>query len=281
MKNQPIHEFDYLSSSDDSITHVVRIYADGKVSCSCRGFTTPNKCWHAKDAAAKLGRELDVQHFGASLGPPTVGQPVKKGKAKATPQLPLDDLQPAIGFIKPMLASALKDGQEIEDFMDDDYLLEEKYDGWRILVVKNHAVRCWTRQGNVYAPPQQVAEQLELLAPGTYDGEVYIPGGTGTDVSALHLQHKLRVALFDILRVGAESCTGLVATERRALLEVAASKVDGATVYVAPQVPVTLKGLKAIWKRGGEGAIIKRKDVRYRPGKRIQRVDQVRKRRVS
>lgn len=64
-----VHTFTYPSSRENVHPHTVVVYDTGKVSCSCRGFSTPNKCWHIRDAAKRLGHELDTSTWGASLGP--------------------------------------------------------------------------------------------------------------------------------------------------------------------------------------------------------------------
>ena len=61
-----IQEFLYPSKSSDE-THRVLLYEDGTLSCSCRGYSTPNKCWHLRDAAKKQGKELEIGTYGARL----------------------------------------------------------------------------------------------------------------------------------------------------------------------------------------------------------------------
>lgn len=168
-----------------------------------------------------------------------------------------------------MLASALPEGRTIRDYTGDGWILEEKYDGHRLLLeVCNGTVIARSRAGNARVLPTHLRAQCEILAPGTYDGELYLPGGCSTDVTALDKQHLLHLVLFDMLTVGDQSAMHLPAVERRTLLDAACC--DSATLYRSPQFAVSEKGLKAIWARGGEGAVIKKIDATYRKGKRVK-----------
>jgi|SRR6185503_6503709 len=69
MSKKIIYRQDYLSS-DGETKHWVVVYDDDSISCSCRGFSTPSKCWHVKKEAKDMGLELDISTWGAKLGPP-------------------------------------------------------------------------------------------------------------------------------------------------------------------------------------------------------------------
>jgi hypothetical protein len=291
-----IGEYFYESSSDD-VQHKVTVYKNGTISCSCRGFSTPNRCWHVRDRADKLGRILDTSTWGASLGPALpAGESNMLTKEKRNalrdnkPKLPkLPEHQAAkvlsvaepltqslfgestfLPFIDSQCASALKEGMEIADYANDAWVMELKCDGHRIECVVNddREVIAWARSGKVRILPPHIIKQFALCAPGTYDGELYFPGGTSTDVTRRDIQHLLKIALFDILRVGLQECMDLPATERRSLLEAATTKTTTDAVHVLPQYPVSDEGLQAIWNSGGEGVIIKRKNLKYFAGKR-------------
>lgn len=60
----------FPSKSEPGEKHWVSVYDDDTISCSCRGFSTPSKCWHVRKVAKNLGRVLDLSTWGASLGPP-------------------------------------------------------------------------------------------------------------------------------------------------------------------------------------------------------------------
>jgi ATP-dependent DNA ligase len=272
-------QFKYPSSSSKTTVHTVNVYEDDRISCSCRGFSTPNKCWHVKDAAeVKLGRALVIDTFGAYLGDPLDGCLQPKAEESVVFRSDLfsgiarEERGSTNGFIDPMLASALKEGKSITDYTRH-HILEIKYDGHRLIIVvyADGEVLCWKRSGKSYTPPPHLLKLLRQLAPGTYDGEIYVPGGTSTDVPNKLLQTKLVIALFDILKVGDQSCMDLPGRERRQLLEVATSKLNcqEERVHVAPQFGVTQAGLQAIWDRGGEGAVVKDVNATYHPGKRV------------
>jgi hypothetical protein len=288
----------YPSDSDMGVTHVVNIYEDDTISCSCRGFNSPTKCWHVKKEAAKRGRMLDVSTWGAKLGPAidpnapvieTVEKIKKPRKAKAKQVvLPVDDdeadddnVEPVIkqssflpslkvnGFVEPMCASALKTGDKLENYSNAQHVMELKVDGHRMIVeVSTDGVWAWSRAEKSRMLPPHIIKQLRLLPPGTYDGELYFPGGTSTDVTRLDIQHLLKLVFFDMLRVGSESCMDRPSTERRALLEVALSPLTTDEVSIIAQFPVSREALQQIWDAGGEGVIIKNTSIRYSPGKR-------------
>jgi ATP-dependent DNA ligase len=178
-------------------------------------------------------------------------------------------------FVLPMLASALPEDKDIKFFEGKpDWWMEIKYDGHRlILVVERYATRvnvfAWSRQGNARVLPRHLMEVCRYLPDGTYDGELYIPGGTSTDVTALDKQNQLQLVLFDILRVGDVSCMDRDSRYRRQLLTVATSKLSAdSVIQLAPVFEVSAIGLNQIWARGGEGAVIKHESTKYAAGKR-------------
>jgi hypothetical protein len=261
-----VQEFSYPSGSSKA-THWVKVDGD-KITCRCRGFNTPKKCWHVRDVAEKLGRELDISAFGARLGPPTgVEEKPVVTRAPASTSI--------VGsFIKPMLASALDESQSIQDFIGrPGWILEEKYNGHRriVHVAEGGHVTLWARSGRRHDDdPRHIVNACRFLAPGTYDGELYLPGGQCTDTTAGVTEHRLKLALFDILKVGEVSAMSRTGAYRRELLEFAGRELEGDDVHIAPQFPVTAEGLDAIWARGGEGAIVKKTSVVYSPGRRIK-----------
>lgn len=174
--------------------------------------------------------------------------------------------------IKPMLASAMKEGVTIADFEGDAaWVMEEKYDGHRMLLVVNGAVRAWSRPGadrpaaERALPPALLAE-LSALPKGVYDGELYIPGGTSSDVTRLDRAGDLRFVLFDIAESLGVDVTMHTLERRRKFLALAVLHVAGERVELAAQHPVTLDRVQAIWSAKGEGAILKRLDSTYKSG---------------
>jgi hypothetical protein len=296
VKHEPIERINYPSGSDMGVSHTVNIYADDTISCSCRGFRSPSKCWHVKKEAEKRGRMLDVTTWGAKLGPaidpnaPVVESVEKVKKPRKTKQvaLPVDDdeaddddalivpVQSTFlpsskvnGFIEPMCASALKTGDTLENYSNASHVMELKVDGHRMVVeVSADGVWAWSRANKSRMLPAHILRVLRALPPGTYDGELYFPGGTSTDVTRTDIQHLLKLVFFDMLRVGSESCMDRPSTERRALLELALSQLTTDDVSIIAQFPVSREALQKIWDAGGEGVIIKNTSIRYSPGKR-------------
>lgn len=247
-------QFTIPSASQADVVYTVTVSPEGRFSCECIGFIKgKNKeCRHIKDIKKELGvkTEATVREV--------IAQPTFLPAATG-------------GWVAPMLAKALKDTQSFEDFENDDFVMEEKVDGHRMIVRvdDDNSVNAWARVGNSRLLPGHLRAALRNLAAGTYDGELYVPGGTSTDVTALVNQDKLQLVLFDIIKVGETLVTDIVGTDRRKMLELAASKLSpGAGVHVIEQRPPSHEALKRMWDAGLEGVIIKRKKALYHIGKR-------------
>lgn len=230
----------------------------GKGTCNCPGWTkrAVRECKHTKDLAKR-----------DASGVPTL--------VEALVKLPADPFQ---GFreppaIKPMLASAMPEGSSIADYSNGEWILEEKFDGHRLLVVvsKDGTVVAWSRPGHDRPAaqrtlPETLSLELAKLPDGTYDGELYIPSGTSSDVVRLDRQDDLRFVLFDLVSLYDTDTVSETLTHRRALLVQAWMHTDQKRVHLAVQDHVSLDRVRAIWKRGGEGAILKRKASVYKSG---------------
>ncbi len=250
-------QFKFESGSEKGVYHTVTLHDDDHLTCSCRGFRTPSKCWHVKDVATKEGLNVVI-------GGEVYGDVNKLHQEEAKPvQKPLIDLAPTIP-VHPMLAKGLKEGQTIEDFMDDDHVMEEKYDGHRMIIEVGPEITAWARSGNVRLLARHIRAALKVLAPGIYDGELCIPGGTSTDVTALDLIPSSELKIFDILRHENHSTMTMTYWNRHRLLEEIGKRIVGISpVEISPQFEVSRIGLQKIWDVGGEGAIIKRTDSIY------------------
>lgn len=194
-------------------------------------------------------------------------------------------------MIKPMLAVPMAKAI-ITNWHD--WVAEEKYDGVRLLVeVTNRGVTAWTRRGangkNVGGDtrdlPDHMVAAFATLPVGVYDGEL-VGGTTSTDVTRLELRKTLRFVVFDIVDIGAHSICSWPYEQRREYLEwLAARRPDskgrsrGESVFkdgvieLSTAIKLTNQRdveqfVKSVWKRGGEGAILKRKAGIYHPGKR-------------
>ena len=170
--------------------------------------------------------------------------------------------------VEVMLAKALPDGKDIDSFSKHDWVLEEKYDGHRLEVrVTPTAVTAWARSGIVRPLPPHLIEALRACEYGVYDGELRVPGGTSSDVTALRLQSKLQLVMFDMLEAAGQSCLDLPQYERRRLLaEAWRNPTD--SVVISDLYEPSLEALHAIWRASGEGAVVKRLAAPYQPGKR-------------
>jgi ATP-dependent DNA ligase len=180
------------------------------------------------------------------------------------------DLDRSNYFIEPMLASKPKDGKGVNDFSPNDWLMEEKFDGHRLIVKveAGKSVTAWSRVGNERAlSPKLVKAIKESLPTCTLDSELYLPGGTSTDVTTIETLGKLELMFFDILLIEGASAMGERSDERRRLLEAATKHIDGVNLRLAEQYEPSEEKLHELWNRGGEGAILK-KIGPYEPGKR-------------
>lgn len=244
--------FQFPSKTSPGKTYTTTLHDDGSITCDetpgneCRGYKysrkVPRSCTHC-DAVREQVK---------------TGKPISKS-------LTNEFLAP----IQPMLASPLPEDKTIDDYHPDDWTMEEKYDGHRrIIRVSPEGVFAWSRLGNVVEMPAHLVERLHRSAYGLYDAEQLIRGGVATDVKALDKQQDAILAIFDVLAIG-DAVTGKLtidSLDRRPILLECVQQDD--VVFIAPQFEPTRQGLQEIWSRGGEGAIVKRREKPYAPGKR-------------
>jgi len=171
--------------------------------------------------------------------------------------------------IAPMKARALKEGLTMEDFNSNEWTLEEKYDGHRLVTLVNGGtVIAWSSLGNIRELPMHVLKQMRGAIDGVYDGELLVPHGTSTDVTALDQQDQLNLVLFDMMRLGDDSIMQYSAEHRRHALETATRDIVGNIIRLSAQHRPSRDTLEKIWSAGGEGAILKRVNSTYQPGNR-------------
>jgi ATP-dependent DNA ligase len=264
----PVIERDYPSSSSSDVHHAWFDTDSGKSGCSCKGWiyckTEPRACRHTKDLKASqngLGVEGQQTSSQGEKSSPSLTSPVRK----------------------PMLAVAMPDGCKVEHYAAEvgRFILEEKFDGWRVLVqvdADRYSVSAWTRPrsgktSNLFPLPAVLNKALLQMPSGLYDGEVLVPGGTSSDVKKKANESKLRIVLFDVLEIMKSDVTDLSYAERRQILELSVghhtAQCDGNPVVRCPEIlPVSMDAVADIWRRGGEGAIIKDLNTRYEPGRR-------------
>ena len=259
----------FESSSSDKVYKTEFDTSVARGSCNCPGWTRRaiRECKHTKALAKEAG---------AADTPAT-----------PDPHTPFDDVQnsgPNPPTVKPMAASPMKENQTLADFLSPEWLMEEKFDGHRLMVIvtPEAKVSAWSRPtsdrpGALRTLPPALVADLAALPAGVYDGELLIPGGTSSDVVRLVLKDKLVFVMFDAVEIMGVDLTAKVLTDRRAALELAHAHTvrepllgeddrSNGRVLLATQGPVSQAAIQAIWDARGEGAILKRKDSTYRSG---------------
>lgn len=201
---------------------------------------------------------------------------VEPVEAPSTPAPRASDKAPPA----PMLASAMTDpvaGEEFDERYAIGWALEEKLDGHRVTIVvaeggvvtAHSRPRAGSGVANTRVLPHNVSQVLKRFPAGIYDGELHVPGGTASDVVVRGAE--LRFALFDLLRIGTDSWMDQTYAERRMgmrhVIGAVLKSADTCVYLVESQAP-SWETVKAIWARGGEGAILKQLTSRYVPGSR-------------
>lgn len=267
----PAKQWSFPSSSGSAV-YTTKRSADGSLSCNCKGWTFkrgtgPRECKHTRQVAGN-----GVVERG----------PIRSTKPEAQKTVALVPAKIA-PVPAPMLASAMIEQVKGKAF-DAAYagwVLEEKLDGHRATVrvsvnpqVDGSDVTAWARPragtgvANVKELPEVMKIAMRHLSPGVYDGELVVPGGNSWDVTAIG--SRLVFVIFDLLEVDGDDLTGFPYSERRSMLIDQLRKLPAGqkSVSTVESLPVSWKTVEAIWKRGGEGAILKRPSSTYRAGYR-------------
>lgn len=267
------------------------------ISCDCRGWTQRvdrttglRTCTHCKQQNEKAPVLRDANTHGIVAATKRLATPAVKPT-----QEPLAAEPPR--RTNPQLASAMVAGQGIATFVGNpDWVLEEKFDGHRVMVrvvndTRGLTVDAWSRpRAGGDGPltrqlPRHIVTALLELPPGVYDGELRIPGGHAWDVTRTDRTEELQLVLFDVVECLGDSVAHLADRTRRSYLEVAFAHIgaqavgpngeggeslleDLRPVTLAERLPVSQEAVQAIWLGGGEGAILKRLSATYRPGYR-------------
>ncbi len=162
----------------------------------------------------------------------------------------------------------------------DDWLHEIKYDGYRLVAIKNESdVRLYTRNGNDWTARFEVAE-AEVAAirakSAVIDGEVVAfdrDGRTSFQLLQANLEsgegHPLHFVAFDLLHLDGVDMRPLPLDERRKALTALVKQTRG---RIKPRVSESLPGesdalLTAACRLGLEGIISKRRDAPYHSGR--------------
>lgn len=258
---------DYRTDWDDT--------GDGRLSCDCKGWTTkregqPRNCIHTKHVAL----QFTASHATAVEGDYLYLRPRRGVNITATVAVPAVTAAPLAHY--PMLATASASplsGPAFAAHYARDWAMEEKFDGHRLVVVRDgHGVTGYARPqagkigGNVRPLPPAVTAALMQFPAGVYDGELVNPGGRSSDVVAIGAA--LCFVVFDLLVVEGASWMDRGYDYRHAGLAEICRQRASAAVRLSPTLPVEWAEVERIWARGGEGVILKRRASRYQPGVR-------------
>jgi ATP-dependent DNA ligase len=193
------------------------------------------------------------------------------------------------GYLAPMLASPLPGSDDLtrEEILallpayvrSKNWIQEIKFDGHRkTVMVHDHQVSGISRPargkpGNIWMIPEHLRVQLATLPDGTYDGEWVLDGGTSSDVVIKLNVKKTKFVIFDVPMLLGHSAIHKPLYERRALLAEMFRRAQYAAlthVSIAVATDVDVERIRTMWKNGGEGVILKRKDSLYFPGRRTK-----------
>jgi bifunctional non-homologous end joining protein LigD len=163
-------------------------------------------------------------------------------------------------------------------FNNPDYIGENKYDGIRATIIKRkNNIVILSRNGNDITeefPELEAAARKQIKGSIQLDGEITMPGKKFSDIigklkSIKHTKHaKVRYHAFDVLSKEGHSVKQLPLMKRKAILK--SSVGDGTVIKQTAfkQNPTKADYRKAI-RKGYEGIVLKRKDSKYKPGKRM------------
>lgn len=192
-------------------------------------------------------------------------------------------------FVAPMLAAPLPAGFLVTPGR---WFVEEKFDGHRIIsevidtpadLFHRKTVLAWSRDGLERTLPPHIVDAMQRMPAGVYDGELIVPGGRSYDVTRLDKLDQQVYILFDVIK--RENCfvSGLSWMMRREVLATATrefpvhgnpfsiSRIDAIRLSratgVAGNAEVTAMA-NEVWKRDGEGLILKDRESTYEIGKR-------------
>lgn len=201
-------------------------------------------------------------------------------------------------YIEPMLckiAPGTFDTKSVTWTPDSDFVIRpgewaasEKYDGIRLvtevggqnqrsLLDDGRSVQAWSRLANDKTKmlPPHILEVLQRFPDCYLDGELMVPGKRSYGTTTIANAKELVYYVFDILRIGTVDSCGCTYDDRQAVLRQMFKKVKpkAHTVHLAESTDIqSTKQLcdlaHGVWKRDGEGLILKRRQSHYYPGKR-------------
>jgi hypothetical protein len=274
-----MEQWTYLSQH--GLGHYTVTHADnGVLACDCPTWVYAQQlhdCRHVRDVVEQqqwvVERRGDYLFVGAPLtvAPDfdiliAVGQEAMTMTTTAT----ILDGMKASAMVDAKWSYLLTDGRTDAakfdaTFANGGWTMDEKLDGHRCLVrVAGTEVTTPLRSVTL---PDHIVTVLRKLPDGVYDGELLVPGGVSTDVPNLACRTELIYAVFDLLECNGESTLRMTQVDRRTVLEMCLRFVpDQSAVLLVAQFDPTWAAVEAVWARGGEGVILKRKASLYKPG---------------
>lgn len=177
-----------------------------------------------------------------------------------------------LDFIAPMLTTASKVVPKGEE-----WLHEWKWDGYRLIAATREGeAQLWSRNGLPWeARVPELADALgKLNLPAVLDGELIAVDARGySDFNALQAALKsgktnqLRLAVFDLMRLGEVDLTGVELHARKSVLRELLKGADPRLFYSDHVVGHGDEVFEAARKSGMEGIISKRADSTYKSGR--------------
>lgn len=156
------------------------------------------------------------------------------------------------------------------------WVLEPKFDGWRVIVLVDGGVSVWTRRGHDLTErlPELAGLADAVDAPVVLDGELVAGQGRASDfysvlpkIAARSRRAPLTFVAFDVLAYDGEPVIASSYERRRALLDGLA--LDGEAWCTTPVLNGSVVDvLAACGEHDIEGIVAKRVDSPYRPGER-------------
>jgi len=178
--------------------------------------------------------------------------------------------------IFPML---LERGTEA-DIERSDMVLQRKYDGSRIIVIKGADIEMWTRswKNEISGFYPEVVEELRKLVDGIYDAEMTFFDANGDDSiltvlsppgSEARIGKTPKLMIFDVLEYDGQDVRNLTFEERQHILVTLLK--DKGFKHIEKIISITKNKtayLEKLRQRGLEGAVLKRCGSRYVEGTR-------------
>lgn len=166
-----------------------------------------------------------------------------------------------------------------KDLVDDavldspEFACEEKVDGFRLRlsIVEGRVVSLLSRnRKRVDGHGVRWLKHLDARGlTAELDAELYVPGGTASDVSHhLAAGKKLEVAVFDILRFGQQATLSIPYSIRREIARYCVARIGSEKIRMTTSFPFARPAFEGMKANGREGVVLKRLDSVYQPGKR-------------